>query len=557
MHPTHVQYWLMASRWEADGDRKGMGGGNTEGARRICMRALRFLKGARGEEEVWGEWVRVEVGYVERVRRRWEVLGIGKGVEVGKEEKEPVGMEVDEEGEKEDAGVDLKEIEGKEGQHASAVLDQAAKAVENTAVSGQEAIREGAVVRLVLDSCLTSYNHSLASYEFLITLLRSLPSSLRLPLLSHIYSSLSTHHPTNATATTLLCTRYMHDFPYDSNKKEDSQQTGLEGEELVDCVGRCVEEFWKACKGKKGKGKEREKVSTEVWESFCGWLEEVEEESTDENLTVFLTTTLSTALSLSPPSPSLSLLSLRHLIRNSAAPSTILSCATTLTALFGNPTTTDPTTASQSWLARLEVSLSLAEHFTPGTLAPIFESAVKALPYSGQIWSLYASSLGTILAAPVETEEVEKWFTAAIGRALLTSALPPPTFVQEEEESPRSILPRLFLEFLLSSSTPLSVIGPKIEALLISAPTLPISFLRSVLSLGEEVLGKERKEKVWERVLRHKDCSSGEWLEKAKEALGQGRVKDANEVVGRAMRVLKGRNKGEFEGEWARVCDGA
>lgn len=276
------------------------------------MRALRFLKGAKGgdaEELVWKEWIRVEVVYVERIKKRWEILGIGKAVPVKEDEEK---MEVDgeeEQGEKEeeDKGVEVPALP-QEGAQPSAVLDQAAAAVETTAVSGQEAIREGAVVRVVLDSCLlcssfslvvtsqpradpppfAAYSHSIEAYTFVIDLLRTLPSSLRLPLLEHVYTSLAAQHPSSspsyAAAVSILATRPMHDQAYDPAVPESADLPSLEGEALVDAVGQVVDEYWKACKGKKGKGREREKAPVEVWEAFCQWLEDMEDESDDENL---------------------------------------------------------------------------------------------------------------------------------------------------------------------------------------------------------------------------------------------------------------------------------
>lgn len=60
------------------------------------------------------------------------------------------------------------------------------------------------------------------------------------------------------------------------------------GEAFVDAVGEAVESYWTACKGKKGKGKSKEKADVKVWESFCSWLEEMEESVEDENLVSFL-----------------------------------------------------------------------------------------------------------------------------------------------------------------------------------------------------------------------------------------------------------------------------
>ena len=105
-NPTKARYWLLASRFECDGARAGdndddgggdgdasgvgkratrrqqdvvvLGGGNEEGARRLCMRALRVLRrrGTQDEQQIWQEWLRVEVVHAERLRRRRAVLGL-------------------------------------------------------------------------------------------------------------------------------------------------------------------------------------------------------------------------------------------------------------------------------------------------------------------------------------------------------------------------------------------------------------------------------------------------------------------------------------------------
>lgn len=117
----------------------------------MCMRALRFLKGSEGETEVWREWVRVECAFAERVRGRWSVLGIGKGkggaeeiFRVGEEKED--GMEVDEQ-ESEQVEVPMLDDEGGD--------DEMKKEVEKEVLSGQEAIIDGAIVRVVIDNCLS------------------------------------------------------------------------------------------------------------------------------------------------------------------------------------------------------------------------------------------------------------------------------------------------------------------------------------------------------------------------------------------------------------------
>lgn len=150
MHPSRVSYWLMAARWESEGDQKGMGGGNEEAARRLCMRALRFLKGTKGEAKVWREWVRLEVAFAERVRGRMAVLGIGKGEEAGvQREKEKEDVEMG--GLEGEDGEQVNELEVAEDEDAKRIKEE----VEAKVLSGQEAIVDGAIVRVVIDNALS------------------------------------------------------------------------------------------------------------------------------------------------------------------------------------------------------------------------------------------------------------------------------------------------------------------------------------------------------------------------------------------------------------------
>ena len=320
MHPTHVEYWLMASRWESEGDEKGMGGGNEEAARRLCMRGLRFLKGKTDDEgKIWKEWIRLECAFAERLRARWAVLGIGKLGKGGEEEIVRVGEKnkMDVEGEEEEeAVIDLPAIEGEDEEDS-----EVKKEVEKQQLSGQEAIIDGAIARVVIDNALacehdilllprhriadptpagSAFKHSLPAYTMLITYLRSLPSSLRMSLLAHVHASLSTHFPSTDSsypaALRLLATRGLYDVPFDpkqpklpTNEQVASGEVLVEGEKLVDALGEATATWWKAVKGGKGKGKNKATdkkqsagVKVELWEAFCEWLEEMSEEVDDE-----------------------------------------------------------------------------------------------------------------------------------------------------------------------------------------------------------------------------------------------------------------------------------
>lgn len=180
MHPTHTPYWIMASQWESEGDRKGMGGGNAEAARRLCMRALRFLKGKKGEKEgmegpeeaIWREWIRVEVSFVEKLRGRWQVLGLGKG-KGGKEIIRVKGANGEaDEGDEEEEEIQLPTTEEGDDQDA-----QLAEEMTEQAKSGQEALLDGAIVRLVIDNLLKCESRSSSFANTLTDALFAQPTS--------------------------------------------------------------------------------------------------------------------------------------------------------------------------------------------------------------------------------------------------------------------------------------------------------------------------------------------------------------------------------------------
>ncbi|BGP18225.1 hypothetical protein JCM10213_007854 [Rhodosporidiobolus nylandii] len=590
MHPTHTAYWIMASQWESEGDRKGMGGGNTEAARRLCMRALRFLKGKRregeegDEEAVWREWIRVEVAFVERLRGRMQVLGIGKGKTEEIIRVKPKGAEGEEDEEEEVALPDGEE----EDEEA-----QLKKEMDAKVLSGQEAILDGAIVRLVIDNLLKAYDNSVFAYTFLLSILRPLPSPLRLPLLQHVYTSLSSSIPSTSpsypSALHILATRRLYDVAYvppKSSKKrkaddaqvaepEDPTAIKVEGEKLVDAVGKAAEEYWQVLKplgrkSKKGKEKEGGQAieAQKIWEQFCAWLEEMAEETEDEDLLEFLSANLTTALASAPSSPFLSLLHLRHLLRTDSPSSTVLSHCQKMTKHFGTSATA-PREREQIWVARLETAGQLS--LPAAELAPLFSQATNALPFSTKLWDLAAAFTEETAATP---GAVESWYGQAIRRTLLTDALPPAGFssafadpTAPEAVPPREVLPRRFVHYLATTAP--ADFHAKLVALLTSAPALSLSFLSSILDpsspafsspSGSSASDRAFRQAIHERITAHPEAGAEEWIAYAEDAFagraGQG-VQHAQEVLRRARGQLRLQGEAEvrrFDALWEEAC---
>lgn len=152
LHPTKADIWLLAIRFEADGTgpnarEGGIGGGNIDAARKLVMRALRFMRAAPKEEalKIWLEWIRLEISFMERMRKRWEILGI-KDAMSGEQNVKTDEMDVDGDAAAlpaadADLVSEAKEVEA---------LAKTAGDVQHSARQGEHAVLKGAIVKVVI-----------------------------------------------------------------------------------------------------------------------------------------------------------------------------------------------------------------------------------------------------------------------------------------------------------------------------------------------------------------------------------------------------------------------
>jgi len=112
--------------------------GGMAAARALLQRGLRLNAGS--SVELWREYVRLELGFVEAVRRRWDVLGISLRDD-NEESGRGLGVDVDLGGQGQD-----KNDRGGQGER----VDRAEEQVMGD--SARRAIMDGAIVRQAIDS---------------------------------------------------------------------------------------------------------------------------------------------------------------------------------------------------------------------------------------------------------------------------------------------------------------------------------------------------------------------------------------------------------------------
>jgi len=227
LHPRTPALYVLAAAHE-------LAQGGMAAARALLQRGLRLNAGS--SVELWREYVRLELGFVEGVRRRWDVLGISLRDD-NEESGRGLGVDVDLGGQGQD-----KNDRGGQGER----VDRAEEQVMGD--SARRAIMDGAIVRQAIDSAakgkppgyvpprthltlllLSRYSHvmsldaggtltlsivgaalpTIELFQNLQSFIAGYPAAeaLRSSLLDHLHTRLIEALPRDAAAVTLRATR--------------------------------------------------------------------------------------------------------------------------------------------------------------------------------------------------------------------------------------------------------------------------------------------------------------------------------------------------------------
>lgn len=145
---------------------------NVSPARKALLLGLRFLP---TDHSLWIEYIKLEIGWVEALRRRWQILGIAQD---GPAAEGETAMEDDVQ-----AGLP-RPAESAEEEEA----DLGQNAFGQTGESARKAIMRGDLIRTVLESSFGKLGHDLTYVQQLLHLLRAYPTALRSSLLDIVYA---------------------------------------------------------------------------------------------------------------------------------------------------------------------------------------------------------------------------------------------------------------------------------------------------------------------------------------------------------------------------------
>ncbi|KAI0812618.1 U3 small nucleolar RNA-associated protein 6-domain-containing protein [Irpex lacteus] len=320
LHPNVPALYILAASHE-------LSHLSPSAARTLLQRGIRLNSESI---EMWREYVRMELGFVESMRRRWGVLGISV-TDKGKGKASPE-MHVDQDGAMNEGQVEQMQTE------ADGEGDESEKA--------RREIMQGAIVKSVVSNAVKALP-KVELFTALHGLFSTYPTTaeLRTSLLDHLHSLLQQTLPTDPIAAKLTATRHL--LP------------GLSGVALVDALKSANEQLSSAVQNAWSLSHEADGIAS----AYASFIEEwVQKPDLDIPLKAYLLTSLHSLISRlthkkssrSAPPPLLST-HLSLLARNvSLHPS--LPYAKSIPKLAEKYTSCSPArTNAKVWLARFEL----------------------------------------------------------------------------------------------------------------------------------------------------------------------------------------------------------
>ncbi|WWD16198.1 hypothetical protein CI109_100624 [Kwoniella shandongensis] len=334
-------------------------------ARTTLLLGLRLLPQSR---DLWREYIKLELGWVEALRRRWKVLGLKDGLDVAAPTAEDYDGDVE-------ALVGGEGAFGPEGEDArKAILT--GQLVVHALTSALEAIPSNT-------TRTETEGDGMTFREELLQLFRHYPSPLRTKCLGVMYDDLDIIAKGNDTmaarAKLLSLTRNLYDRTYQEEVEEDQGQVVLEGVGLVEEMGRIGKEIRKSAKGGQGT----------AWLEVAGeWLvDQIDDCADNEQLGEYLTSILSslTKPSLNPPASLL----LNHLNLVNGSPSLLTTARSYASIHPSNPS-----------IQRVRLEAEIAVSSDSEVTRKLCEEVARAVTQSGlseedkdeveRIWQLWS-----------------------------------------------------------------------------------------------------------------------------------------------------------------------
>ncbi|KAI8641014.1 U3 small nucleolar RNA-associated protein 6-domain-containing protein [Parasitella parasitica] len=231
-HPNNASLWIMAATWENEHN------ANIAAARILLQRALRLIPES---QELWHEYFRLELLYVEKIKLRRRILGIDQA----KNQENLDAMQVDQE-EQDDNTIKLPAVTGEDVSRWKEDEENIKKSkkslTKEEAAALEEAnnpILQGLLARIIYDNAILSQADSIEFRSKFIDIYREFTDTQK--DIDYVYETIRRDMADSAEARALLAKSHL--LVSIPQQEEKSRHISVSDPAFVPALKQCVDEF--------------------------------------------------------------------------------------------------------------------------------------------------------------------------------------------------------------------------------------------------------------------------------------------------------------------------
>ncbi|CAG8461335.1 10171_t:CDS:10 [Ambispora gerdemannii] len=352
LHPTKPELWILAAKWEFESN------ANIVAARVLMQRGLRFNNASK---QLWQEYFKLELLYVEKITTRRKILGI-----LSKEDKKhpEEELEIDEEPDEVNmirlpklTGEDLYLYENKKP--LSTEIDE--KQVEKLKEDNNKML-QGAIARTVFENAIKAIPDDLIFRQKFIDIcceFTNIKEALEL-----IYNSIQQDFFNDAKARAFLAERHVTSI------------LNIESPEFINALKKSINEFEQSIE---------KLMNTEIWYLYTKFLTKYFHRVTEPNLRRYFSKLLTKVYETTDTK---NLTSNEMYFDWAKFVSSQLDSHELALEILEKGTHKYPNYA-KLWIKRINITLELKDDTKKNNLSLLFDEALKLNPVSQELWKTY------------------------------------------------------------------------------------------------------------------------------------------------------------------------
>lgn len=471
----------MAATWENEHN------ANMAAARILLQRALRLMP---ENQQLWHEYFRLELLYIEKIKLRRRILGIDQA----KNQEDIDAMQVDNE-EEGDNTINLPAVTGEDVAQWKQDEENTKKSkkvlTKEEAAALEEAnnpILQGLLAKIIYDNAIQSIADSIEFRQKFVDIYREFTDTQK--DIDYVYETIRRDMMDNAEARAFLAKSHLFVFARVENQDEEkSQYISVSDPAFVPALKKCVDEFESAVV---------DVPHSDMWEQYVkfllSWFALVSEENLKLYLGKLLQKTFKSCKKQNKLNATLYELWVAHLIEQKdqeKAESVVLQ------GLESHPN--DATL----WIYRIQLAQD-----EPKEQRKLYATALDYNPESLSLWNSYKDWILT--SAHLPTEETDKLFFQACEKA--TILLPSVTSESSDRNGIKQVLQSAYVQWAAESQgiEAARTVYKKIIKNFYPTYTFFIKCIEIENEFGSaDVAGQESVEYLYDRTTRLEDDKEG------------------------------------------------